>query len=197
MSCFTREKLEECGFRGWLTPAQLYRDGASNAIPTDPGVYVVILPDQGPEMPQFVNPGTGGRFKDRDPNVPITAPAVPQPRRRGRQPKPLDQAWVPGAEVVYVGQTTRPLRTRISELADFGHGEPVAHWGGRYMWQIADAQTRLLIAWCPTPALEPEEVERWLLVKFKSKHGQKNLPFANLKGHGSGEGTRLPNCNCD
>jgi hypothetical protein len=54
------------------------------------------------------------------------------PTRTARQP-------------LYVGRA-RSLRRRITALARFGSGQPVGHWGGRYLWQLADHED-LAIAW--------------------------------------------------
>lgn len=51
-----------------------------------------------------------------------------------------------GAHTVYLGKGDK-LRTRLRTYARFGAGDPkAAHWGGRYIWQLADA-AELLVAW--------------------------------------------------
>ena len=59
----------------------------------------------------------------------------------------------------------------------FGLGKPCAHWGGRYIWQLADAKD-LLVYWKPTLGRDPRLVEKAMLSKFVEKYGC--LPFANL-----------------
>lgn len=91
-------------------------------VPREPGVYVVLRPGDEGEV-AFRNPGSAGRFRDREPNVEIEL---------------LEAGWVDGVDVLYVGKTN-DLRQRIGLLRRFGKGEPVAHWGGRYLWQLEDA----------------------------------------------------------
>jgi hypothetical protein len=87
----------------------------------------------------------------------------------------LSAKWVTDAAVVYIGQGG-DLHRRIGQLARFGLGRPVGHWGGRYLWQLSDCGA-LTIAWRPDPA--PLATERELLDRFMRRYGR--LPFANLR----------------
>jgi hypothetical protein len=57
----------------------------------------------------------------------------------------LQSKWVPDAHTSYIGKADN-ARRRLEQFARFGAGEPVAHWGGRYIWQLADS-AELLVAW--------------------------------------------------
>lgn len=103
---------------------------------------------------------TGGRFKGRDPKVDAAS---------------LNARLAFGSPVLYIGKGD-DLRRRIKQLLRFAAGEPVAHWGGRYLWQLADAEL-LLIAW--RTELEPLAAEGELLRDFAAQFG--SLPFANLR----------------
>jgi hypothetical protein len=120
-------------------------------------VYVVRRDKSRP--PAFLEQSVGGRFKGRDPSVPIDR---------------LASEWVEGTDIVYVGRA-KNLRQRVNQLARFGRGEPIGHWGGRLLWQLADHR-ELEIAWLEDDAPDFLEVE--LVAEFVESHHQ--LPFANL-----------------
>ena len=69
------------------------------------------------------------------------------------------------------------LQKRIEEYRRNGGGEPVAHWGGRYIWQLEDRDD-LLVAWNVTNE-DPAVVESRMLDHFVGRYGV--LPFANLR----------------
>jgi hypothetical protein len=157
------DSLREQGFEGFLTVAELaerYRE-----IPDKMGVYLVVTPDG--FDPQYVERGTGGFFKCRDPNV---SAAI------------LNAAWVQDARVLNIGKaggvsSTSTLRKRLRQYIRFGHGHAVGHWGGRYIWQLHGCHS-LLICWKATDA-EPRDVECNLIATFREKFGAR--PFANLQ----------------
>lgn len=57
----------------------------------------------------------------------------------------LQRTWVPGAEVVYLGKSG-DLRRRLNAYRRHGAGQRVGHWGGRYIWQLADRDLLLVAA---------------------------------------------------
>lgn len=153
--------LARRGFNGFIPFADLQRD----SIPREPGVYVVLRPHAAD--PRFAPTSQAGWFKDRDPTVSLES---------------LRDAWINNAPVLYIGKAaagardTRGLRARIWEYRRFGFGDRVGHWGGRYIWQLEDAH-ELLVAWMPTPAAGPAEVEAALIDEFRETFGAR--PSAN------------------
>lgn len=145
------------GFSGFIPVSQLRENLAG--IPVSGGVYIVIR--ESDDAPVFLVKGTGTFVDGKDPNVPVSA---------------LKTFYVPDSKVMYIGKSTR-LRKRISQLLRFGAGTCKIHWGGRSLWQLADAEN-LLIAWKLTPSASPRDEEKRILAEFESRHG--HLPFANL-----------------
>ena len=152
---WTRTELETAGFLGWRRFAALDVEG--DPLPRVGGVYVVHRPSGGPKF-LAINPA--GRFKGRDPSVSAVA---------------LRANWVPDAEVIYIGKAD-VLRRRLLQYKRFGEGEPIGHWGGRLIWQLADSAA-LLVAWHDTTGRVPREVETEMIAAFKRAFGKP--PFAN------------------
>jgi hypothetical protein len=159
---FERPDLVAAGFVGWRTWTELRATEFAD-VPATPAVYVVFRPTVTAPSSLEVNPG--GRFKGRDPTV--TA-------------ERLEAQWVSGAHVIYVGKANVANR-RLAEFARFGAGVPIGHWGGRYIWQLADSSDSL-IAWHPISWGEPaRDYEKRVLAHFCDLHGGLR-PFANLAG---------------
>ena len=154
---FDEDSLKETGFVGFVPVAELW-GGALRMIPDVPGVYVVCRVSDG--APVFLETGSGGHFKGKAPNVAVAE---------------LAANWVGGTPVVYIGKATS-LRKRISQYVRFGQGKPVGHWGGRYIWQLADAPD-LLFCWREVDGV-PDAVETELICAFREAYGSR--PFANL-----------------
>lgn len=152
---FTRPQLTQDGFVGWVTFDQ-FRN--ADPCPDVGGVYVVVRADN--SDPQFLDRSCGGWFKDRDPTVRLDD---------------LKANWVPDAEVVYIGKANS-IRRRLREFAKFGAGQKIGHWGGRLIWQLRESGS-LLVAWKPTPVLDPLAHEAQLIAAFRADYGKP--PFAN------------------
>ena len=139
---------------------------ASAGVPVGAGVYVVYRDTD--EPPAFLERGRAGHYKGKDLSVPTAV---------------AEWAWVSGARVLYIGKAAlgssgrRGLSKRLNEYRRFGTGEPVAHRGGRYVWQLSDSST-LLVAWRATPHQDPRAVERTYIANFVGHYGKR--PFANL-----------------
>ena len=117
---FDRNSLAAAGFTGWQTWAEL-RSSDCRQVPHAPAVYVVYRDTN--DAPDFLHVNPGGRFKGKDPTV-----------TRGE----LISSLVPDAHVVYIGKADIADR-RFKQFSRFGAGEPVGHWGGRLIWQLADS----------------------------------------------------------
>jgi hypothetical protein len=150
---FDRAHLRDLGFRGFRSLSTAV-DAAD--VPRSSGVYVVLLD---PPIRAFLEQSVGGHFKGKDPTVAIET---------------LEAKWVSDSPTMYIGRAGN-LNSRIKLLARYGRGEPVAHQGGRYLWQLTD-YVRLQVAWLL--AADPVSAEATLLEDFENVLGQ--LPFANL-----------------
>lgn len=151
------ENYRKDGFTGFV-PVSKLRSTAS-LLSDSGGVYIVVRDSD--NSPEFLANGTGGFFKGKNPNVGL---------------EELESNYVAGSKVVYIGKATS-LKKRVGQLLRFGAGSAVGHWGGRYLWQLADSDN-LLIAWKTTPSTDPRAEEIKMLEEFVSRHGK--LPFANL-----------------
>jgi len=98
------EDIEQQGFSGFVAVSVL-RESTYRQVPEVPGVYLVIRPQ--PQPPIFLGHSTGGHFKERAPTVPI---------------QELQQAWVTGSIVIYIGKAT-VLRRRLRSYVRFGYSK--------------------------------------------------------------------------
>lgn len=151
-------QIKEAGFYGFATVEELFCFGYSN-IPDAGGVYMILRKSS--LKPTFVPVGTGGYFKEKDPNVSIDI---------------LKTNWIDKTCVMYIGKATS-LRKRISQYIRFGHGKNVGHFGGRLIWQLADCKD-LIVCWKPSHE-NPRAEEYSLIQEFIGYYGER--PFANLQ----------------
>lgn len=159
------ENLKSMGFIGFKTMRELMSN--PSLITNKKGVYVVSY--KGDNPPKFLNEGTGGFFKGKDPNVSISE---------------LEDNWVDGTSIVYIGKaggagSSVTLLSRLKQYLRFGQGANVGHWGGRYIWQIANSKD-LIVCWKPLDDAEPREIEHQMIEEFKAAHHGLR-PFANLQ----------------
>ncbi|MFD9591962.1 hypothetical protein ACFWA9_04280 [Kitasatospora sp. NPDC059973] len=153
----THATLAKRGFVGFVPFANL----PYSAVPADEGVYVVLRPAT--SRPVFLPRSPAGHRKGRDPSATAAT---------------LNRAWVPGAQVVYVGKAAgrQGLSKRLNAYRRQGQGRNAGHGGGEYVWQLADSDT-LLVAWRAGAEPPAGRAEAELIAEFTAVHGA--LPFAN------------------
>jgi hypothetical protein len=156
-----------------------------------PGVYVAALTARVDdvagtvERPRF-NAARLQELLDRRPELRLEKTRRPAPAELGER---LARFWLPDETVVYIGCTTRPLRTRTREY--YGHrlGYKSPHKAGWPLKTLAFLD-ELWIHWAH--AADPELAERTMLDAFAatvSAAAQSALlvaeplmPYANLQG---------------
>tara|TARA_B100000963_G_C22635909_1_gene677583 strand:+ start:4060 stop:4980 length:921 start_codon:yes stop_codon:yes gene_type:complete len=165
---FSQEELREHGFQGFETIEKLMKD--SSKLPNYSGVYILLNKnsidrnmDYEPAYSSFIFPGTGGFFKDKDPNVEISV---------------LQRKMHPDSNVMYIGKAS-DLKRRIKQYLAFGQGKNVGHYGGRYIWQLKQSSKLILAYKKVSENPLPEEYERALINMHKVRFNK--LPFANLR----------------
>ncbi len=156
------EMYKNEGFKGFISVKDLRKklSEKTSGISTEAGIYIVVRDND--SAPSFESVGTGGHHKGKNPNVDIAT---------------LQDEYVNDSKIVYIGQSTN-LRRRIRELLHFGVGKNIGHWGGRYLWQLSDAED-LLVAWKEMPGQDVVQEEKSMLKDFIDRHDRP--PFANLK----------------
>lgn len=150
---FTGAGLKTAGFRGFerFSATDLAR------VPEGPGVYALLREKGAP--PVFLERSTAGPHQGREATVPV---------------EDLRAAWVERTPLLYVGES-KTLRKRLSQLRRQGAGESASHYGGRYLWQLADSAD-LRLAW--REEADPVAAKRELIAEFRKTFGCR--PFANL-----------------
>lgn len=161
---FDRNGLENVGFEGFVPISKLKTSGTS-VIPACTGVYVIVRESTVPH--EFRSESIGGHFKGRNPTMDVVK---------------LEMKWVNNSYVLYIGKAGKSgskatLRSRLDQYIEFGKGERIGHWGGRFIWQLCDCDD-LLVAWKPLANEEPRDVEKQMITVFTSLYGKK--PFANI-----------------
>ena len=157
------EEIRKAGFTGFRKISELYWD--NSIIPAVRGVYLVLYVENKP--PEFLTEGTGGYFKGKDPNVPISI---------------LENNWVDDTIVVYIGKagkegSSATLKSRLKQYLGFGKGGNIGHYGGRLIWQLKNSKD-LIVCWKALPKEDPRTIESNLIRDFYSEFSKR--PFANL-----------------
>jgi hypothetical protein len=159
------EAIREAGFVGFSAVRNLHTHRC-DGVPREPGVYLVLRDVMRPRC--FSPVSCGGHFKGKDPTVPVSK---------------LEAHWIEPAIVLYIGKagggrSRSTLQERLWCYMRFGAGEPVGHWGGRLIWQLAHCQD-LIVCWRPSIDHDAEELESKLIQDFSGIYGRR--PFANLR----------------
>ena len=157
------DEIKKAGFIGFKKMSELFVDGSS--IPKIKGVYLVLNPNF--KKAEYLQIGTGGHFKGKNPNVLIDE---------------LKSNWVENSLVVYIGKagsetSKATLNSRLKQYFGFGQGKNIGHWGGRLIWQLKNSSD-LIVCWKPLLNDDPRTTENTLIKKFVSEFSKR--PCANL-----------------
>ena len=161
-----KKELENDKFQGFVTIKELTANPL--LVQKSKGVYIILRKTL--DSPEFMEVGTGGFFKDENPNVSISE---------------LQNNWVDDSPIMYIGKAggtgvKATLQARLKQYMEFGQGKKIGHKGGRYIWQLKDSQ-ELIVCWKSLGGdKEPRSVEHEMIEKFKQEHNGMR-PFANLQ----------------
>jgi hypothetical protein len=159
------DSIYAAGFRGFSTVREL-QGGRCLMVPEEPGIYLILRGAL--HSHTLTETNCGGRFKGKDPTVPLSR---------------LQKHWVDGSPVIYIGkagggQSKATLRGRLWAYVRFGAGEPVAHWGGRFIWQLQNSP-ELVVCWRQSAEQDAAVLESSMIKDFTAVYGRR--PFANLR----------------
>jgi hypothetical protein len=156
------ENIDRLGEYGFCEPVRIgfLDQTACDQVPSVSGVYCVIRDKKTP--PQFLDQNPAGHFKGNNPTTLVSK---------------LQAKWVDKTFLMYVGESEN-LKRRVLQCIQFGQGQPIGHWGGRYMWQLSDSSD-YLFSWKRILDDNPADVKRRLIHTFRTRYGKR--PFANLK----------------
>ena len=158
------DEIKNAGFLGFKKMRELFVD--SSSIPKIKGVYLILNPNY--KKAEYLEIGTGGHFKGKNPNVCIDK---------------LKSNWVDNSLVVYIGKAgsesgNATLNSRLRQYVGFGQGRNIGHWGGRLIWQMKNS-SNLIVCWKPLPNENPRFIESQLIKNFRTEFSKH--PFANLE----------------
>jgi hypothetical protein len=157
------DEIKKAGFIGFKKMSELFID--NSFLPKEKGVYLILNPNY--KKTEFLQIGSGGYFKGKNPNVSI---------------EELKSNWVNDSLVIYIGKaggdtSKATLYSRLKQYFSFGQGKNIGHWGGRLIWQLKNSSD-LIVCWKPLLNDDPRNIERHLLKNFITKFSKR--PFANL-----------------
>jgi hypothetical protein len=157
------DEIKKAGFLGFKKMSELFIN--SSSVPKIKGVYLVLNPNY--KKTDYLQIGSGGYFKGRNPNVSIDE---------------LKSNWVDNSLVIYIGKagsetTSATLNSRLKQYFRFGQGKNIGHWGGRLIWQLKNTND-LIVCWKPLLNDDPRATEIQLIKNFVAKFSKR--PFANL-----------------
>jgi putative transcriptional regulator len=152
---------------------------AEKPLPTSPTITVRELFGAA-GLPVFGPVSWDKTVNEMRPGVYVIA-TVAKPDERVSPVVPVDLAsmvasrWLPRQPVVYIGQTARPLKTRLNEFYRHKHGARGPHKGGQDLKLLVNCP--LSVYWSPTEravAAERKMIEEFVVTTNR-------LPFGNLK----------------
>lgn len=147
-------------------------NGAINSIPSESGVYFVLMPKGFDLIVKDVTDGRKTTSKGKVASYPVD-----DLQRRilhyGNRKKYNSQ-------ILYIGKSDN-LCDRIKQYIGFRYNDPglAPHNGGRSIWQLENNERLLFCYHVCRPGEDCEKMEKELLLLYKDRHGC--YPFANRR----------------
>ncbi len=160
-------------------------------VPNDkPGIYIVSLSSDIDENNFLletapINHGIVAKWLRRAPRFKLDGKLNPSPEAVARR---LSEYWLPDENILYIGQTSGPMRKRVNQFYRHKLGNSGSHSGGQWLKTLSVLpETFVHYAESPDPELSEYRLMQAFMVGVSAstrkclRNNDRPYPFANLE----------------